>query len=477
MGNQADTKVTQSTQGSAGGPDPEGLELLTQVGLVVNAGLATANTGGNQATGNEADNTISGGEQEIGDGPPPVGPVGVASITGDALNSSDGRAAIWTGPARATGNESTTALSQTYESAADGLAVSVAPQVAAVVNLGVASANSGDNFATGNASRQLPEPRTDDPRRGCPRGRRGEQRRRRRTPVGRVGIDPHGQRGRPGQPRRDGPVPGDRPVGSRAQPPARHRGQRRRRQRQHGRQLRHRQRERQLRRREPDRRDRCEQHRDADLFAGTIASNQADLHTASDGTAEVVTGDAHASGNESRTALSQTANGSIDGLGLILNPQVGVVANVGVGVATTGVNRATGNESENDADVFNQEAWIASENDTNDVFLAAPLVVGSNQGRASASSDGSATIHTGSARRDRQPQRDRPLAGGGRSHRRPRRRPQHAGRCRRQPGHRPGQHGRQRRHRQHVGQPGRARPGGARRIRQPRLAAATTTPP
>ena len=66
VGNQADTKVTQSTQGSVGGPDPEGLELLTQVGLVVNAGIATASTGGNQATGNEADNTISGGEQVIG---------------------------------------------------------------------------------------------------------------------------------------------------------------------------------------------------------------------------------------------------------------------------------------------------------------------------------------------------------------------------------------------------------------------------
>ena len=113
MGNQSDSKVTQSAQGSAGGDDPGGLQLLTQLGFVVNGGIATANTGGNTATGNQADNVISGGEQQIGDGPPPVGPVGVASITGDARNRSDGSAAIGTGPASAVGNPGKTALQRT----------------------------------------------------------------------------------------------------------------------------------------------------------------------------------------------------------------------------------------------------------------------------------------------------------------------------------------------------------------------------
>jgi hypothetical protein len=133
------------------------------------------------------------------------------------------------------------------------------------------------------------------------------------------------------------------------------------------------------------------------LLGAIVASNAVELSASSDGTAEIVTGDAVASGNESRTSVSQTANGGIDGLGLILNPQVAVVANVGVGVATSGVNRATGNESENET-AGGQEAWIASENGDTALTFAAPIMVGSNQGTSSASSDGSAAIHTGGAR-------------------------------------------------------------------------------
>jgi hypothetical protein len=493
VGNQSDTKVIQSTQGSAGGPDPQGLELLTQVGLVVNAGIATANTGGDQAVGNVADNIISGGEQQIGDGPPPAGPVGVAAIHGDALNASDGTAAIWTGPASATGNESTTGLSQTSDSDVQGLGASVVPQVAAVLNVGAASANSGDNVATGNAStneqalgQTIPGPIGTDigvQSNTANVGHQSDGSASIRTGAavaggnrsvtdlsqhvesnggafnlqpqlgvvvnGGIGQAISGDNEATGN-RSDNDVsisqtatlPNDDPNldfgavsqaatvttasdGSAAISTGRADAQ------------------------GNDAQTELSQEIDptglvlnpqlgivanvgvagastgdniasgntssnnaslsqtvevglsldpTQLLTGAIvASNNGEASASSDGTADIATGDAAASGNESRTALSQTANGGIDGLGLVLDPQVGVVANVGAAVATTGDNRATGNESENQAGGFGQEAWIASENGDSAAFLAAPMVVGSNQGNSSAMSNGSAAIHTGSA--------------------------------------------------------------------------------
>ena len=502
-GNQADTKVTQSTQGSAGGPDPGGLQLLNQLGFVVNAGIATASTGENQATGNQANNIISGGEQQIGtDGPPVDGPVGVASVIGDALNWSDGSAAIWTGAASATGNQSTTELSQTSDSGVHGLGASLVPQAAAVLNLGVATANSGDNVATGNASvneqslsqgipatdgvdisvqsnvadvgntsdgsasirtgaavaggnrsssnvsqqvktngddvnlqpqlglvanvgagqalsgdndatgnesenevgiSQLAALPTDDPSidigvvsqsgtatntsagtAAVSTGDAVAQGNDAETDLSQL-IDPSGlvlnpqlgvvlnagvgQAGTGGNSATGNTSTNAAAIGEFGSQQAL-----------------------------------VGQDNDATtVIAGLIvASNTGEATTASDGSAEIVTGSANAAGNMSRTTLGQTANGGIDGMGLILNPQVGVVANVGVGIATTGDNRAVGNESDNSASL-GQTAWIATDNtfggpNSNlSVSLAAPLLVASNDGTASATSDGSATIHTGPA--------------------------------------------------------------------------------
>ena len=82
-------------------------------------------------------------------------------------------------------------------------------------------------------------------------------------------------------------------------------------------------------------------------MAGIVtASNDGTASNTSDGEANITTGKAAAAGNRSQTALTQNANGEIDGLGIVLNTQTRVVANVGLGVANSGNNTAVGNVSD-----------------------------------------------------------------------------------------------------------------------------------
>ena len=97
--------------------------------------------------------------------------------------------------------------------------------------------------------------------------------------------------------------------------------------------------------------------------------------------------------------------------GFILNTQVAAVHNVGLGVANTGVNLAVGNVSDNDADLEDQTAEVASDNDGDDgdVTVIAGIITAANNGTASNSSDGSASIATGNAEGRGQP-RARPTS-------------------------------------------------------------------
>ncbi len=493
VGNQSDTKVTQSTQGSAGGPDPGGLQLLNQLGFVVNAGIATANSGGNEADGNESHNDDDEQiNQNIGvDSAPPEGPVGVASNTADASNWSNGTGQIWTGPTSAVGNQSTTELSQSSDSEVHGLGASIVPQAALVLNVGIAQADSGNNEADGNESnneadvdQDIPESagtdvgvaanfaQTENISDGTATIRTGAAvagGNRSKTNVSQnvkshgddfnlqpqlavvanigVGQANSGNNDASGNESDNDAAIDDQEAiltdddgidlgvvgqfgkasnnsGGNA---AVYTGNA-------------------VAQGNDSETDLSQEidpsglvlnpqlgivinaglgsantgnnlangntsDNDADVdqlievgqdnnttivVAGTIVeSNNAEASNTSDGSAEVVTGAANATGNVSRTGLSQTTNGGIDGMGLVLNTQVGVVANVGVGVATTGDNTATGNRSDNDADV-EQDVHILSDNNA-DASLGAGIVVGSNNGTASNASDGTAKVQTGRA--------------------------------------------------------------------------------
>ena len=116
----------------------------TQTAGVTNSGSASANSGGNTAIGNNSTNTVTAG------GP---GLISVPIELGTSANTSDGAAAVATGPATAAGNSAQTQVGQsngsgnTVNSFLAGQAQSVG-----VTNAGSASANSGGNAAIGNNS-------------------------------------------------------------------------------------------------------------------------------------------------------------------------------------------------------------------------------------------------------------------------------------------------------------------------------------
>ena len=151
VGNDSETGIGQTE-------DPSGLVINTQVAAVLNAGIANATTGGNVAIGNEADlnnafltQGIEIGQDNGGATTILAGTI-VASNNGEASNTSDGLATISTGDAAATGNESGTNLRQEANGAIDGNGLILNTQPALVANVGIASASSGGNRATGNTS-------------------------------------------------------------------------------------------------------------------------------------------------------------------------------------------------------------------------------------------------------------------------------------------------------------------------------------
>jgi hypothetical protein len=117
-------------------------EVVVQDADVTNVGVGVANSGGNVAVGNASNNTAATGQVAAG---------GIASNQATTSNESNGTAAVQTGDATATGNESETHVEQKHDSdGGPGLVVAV--QDSDVTNAGIGLANTGGNVAVANAS-------------------------------------------------------------------------------------------------------------------------------------------------------------------------------------------------------------------------------------------------------------------------------------------------------------------------------------
>jgi hypothetical protein len=157
-GNASATTVTQAQSGTVSGL---GFVAPTQVAGVANIGVGIANSGANLAVGNASANqaTITGDDgfqsADIASDTDPttflaLGPV-TAANSGEASNSSDGEACVCTGAAFASGNVSSTTLTQDLNLSTGGGLV-ILTEAGGVLNAGVGLANSGLNLAIGNIS-------------------------------------------------------------------------------------------------------------------------------------------------------------------------------------------------------------------------------------------------------------------------------------------------------------------------------------
>jgi hypothetical protein len=288
-GSISKTDVSQTSDAKGGA-----FNLITPVQGVQNIGVGVSNSGLNAAVGNTSDSESTVDQTATLPAGGTIG-VGVGGNFGLAHNSSDGTADIRTGNASATGNSSSTTISQ----AIDPTGLLVPTQVTNVTNLGAAVANSGGNIAVGNVSDNDSTI----------------------TQAGEVDADT--------------------------------------------------------------------------LLVGTLVqSNNGEASNTSDGTARIATGNASATGNESRTDIRQVNDANIDGMGFVVNTQVSAVANAGFGAANSGLNVAVGNVSQNESDATQTMVVGASPGaDT----INAGILAASNNGTASNASDGTASITTGDA--------------------------------------------------------------------------------
>jgi len=150
-GNQSGTATSQS---NASGNQVTSFPAAqpSQSAGVTNAGGAGANSGGNTSVGNASQNTATITQNASG------GLVGLAVNLGSPTNNSTGQSSITTGPATATGNQSSTNVGQGagHGAGAPCSSTRFSPfgggQSAGVSNRGAAEANSGDNTSIGNAS-------------------------------------------------------------------------------------------------------------------------------------------------------------------------------------------------------------------------------------------------------------------------------------------------------------------------------------
>jgi hypothetical protein len=147
-GNRSTTNLTQAINVNTTGT---ALVLSDQNALVINAGLAIANTGANAAIGNASQNLALALQLALSLNLGLGGGDNVAANFGTAANTSNGNASINTGSAGAVGNQSTTNVAQTVNANMAGGLV-LPDQLAIVLNLGAGIANTGLNLAIGNAS-------------------------------------------------------------------------------------------------------------------------------------------------------------------------------------------------------------------------------------------------------------------------------------------------------------------------------------
>ena len=406
-GNDSSTHIAQTI-------DPDGVVVATQVAGVVNAGAAIANSGNNTAVGNASGNTADIDEQEIDiEGDSIVAGTLVSSNNGEASNVSDGTATITTGAATATGNKSDTAIGQSSNGHIEGLGVILNTQVAGVANAGLGVANSGFNAAVGNASDNDADIDDQDIEIGTDAGgtvditagilTASNNGTASNASDGTASITTGAASGTGNSSdttinqSADGNIDGlgtvlntqvagvvnagvgvgnsglNLAVGNTSENDA-----------------------------DLDQDiDIAEDNGgDVEILAGTLtAANSGTAENVSDGTATIRTGAAEGTGNASSTLVSQHADGEVDDLGLVVNTQVGGVANLGAGVANSGLNLAVGNVSDQeggDGADLDQDIEIGSENDA-DVDLTALGITAANSGTASNSSDGSAEVITGGA--------------------------------------------------------------------------------
>ena len=389
IGNDSRTNVMQDAHAEFG---DQGVNIQTQLAPVINVGLGVANTGVNGAVGNLSQNSAAVAQDALGaDGTGPA-LAAIVNNSGEAANSSNGTAEIHTGDAWARGNWSTTDVSQWTE--ADGTALAVQTQVGLVANVGVGVANTGVNGAIGNASQNnagLAQTAILDLGTatlglgivnnsgaasndsdgsasiitGDAYASGNESTTRVRQAIDPTGVAVQTQLGMVaniGIAASNSGVNGA--VGNISDNASGDNGAF------------------------------LTQNATVDpnsLLAGvSTASNQGEASNGSDGTASISTGAASSLGNHSDTGLTQESNASVDGLGVAVNTQLGVVANVGVGVANSGVNGAVGNISANRAET-------TQTNNIDGASVQTGVLSASNSGRASNDTDGTGIITTGDA--------------------------------------------------------------------------------
>ena len=159
-GNASSTAIDQLAMADAG---DGGFVSILQRALVLNLGIALANSGMNEAVGNQSVNLVDVQQQSIagafwaslqslfgGSGWLDLaGASGTTANTVTAANSSDGAALVATGNATATGLASTTDVSQSAAGSALAGGQALVTQDATVTNGGLAIANTGANNAAG----------------------------------------------------------------------------------------------------------------------------------------------------------------------------------------------------------------------------------------------------------------------------------------------------------------------------------------
>jgi len=125
------------------------IALVDQESETTNVGVAVANTGGNDAVGNESDNDADVDQDATAFG---GGDDTVAVNLASGGNSSTGSAHIATGDATAVGNQSATSNTQAVHSGGNNGGLTLVDQESSTTNGGLAIANTGINTAIGNAS-------------------------------------------------------------------------------------------------------------------------------------------------------------------------------------------------------------------------------------------------------------------------------------------------------------------------------------
>lgn len=161
-GSESSTTVAQALNSNVNG---SGFIVFDPLAIVRNFGNGRAVSGGNLAIGNGSAN-LAVNCQLVSSGPctgarrARAGGTGrgvrvIHANFGEAINTSNGVASIDTGSSHALGNTATTSISQTLNASIPSFGFILFEPTATLVNRGIGAAISGNNLATGNASRNL----------------------------------------------------------------------------------------------------------------------------------------------------------------------------------------------------------------------------------------------------------------------------------------------------------------------------------